>query len=32
VALERGVQASKADAFTENPEGKTLGKWLQRNH
>ena len=32
VALEREVQASKADAFTENPEGKTLGKWLQRNH
>jgi hypothetical protein len=32
VALERGVKASKADAFTENPEGKTLGKWLQRNH
>jgi hypothetical protein len=31
LSLERGVKASKADAFTENPEGKALSKWLQRN-
>jgi hypothetical protein len=31
VALERGVKATKADAFTANPEGKALSKWLQRN-
>ena len=31
VALERGIKASKADAFTENPEGKALSRWLRRN-
>jgi hypothetical protein len=31
VAKERGVKAKKADAFTENPEGKALAKWLQHN-
>jgi hypothetical protein len=31
VALERGLTAEKADAFTENAEGKTLARWLRRN-